>query len=677
MYNKRMSYIALYRKYRPKKFDQVVGQNHIVQTLQNVIKQNKIAHAYLFAGPRGTGKTSVAQIFANEINRSASGIDKNYELDIIEIDAASNNGIAEVRTIIENSKFAPTEGNFKVYIIDEVHMLTKGAWNALLKTLEEPPRHIVFILATTEPHRIPVTILSRTQRFNFKRIDNNVIYEQLIKTFDEEEIHYDQESLKFIAKLANGALRDALSISDQASAFGNGVISFEAISQVFGLVSITKQIEVLNAAFHNQSKKLMQTLSGFSDNGVDLERLTLSLIDILRDFIVYKKTVDLSLIVYLNIEDIEKIEISLDFAYQIIDEMIKLSAEIKWAELPRQLFELTILKISKFNEIKKQEFHDNDSQLIFTNNDFDPETIFNEVQKDPENLHVKLTNQQKSQNFNPKLHNLNFFNSAKLEVINNDDIFHTTLIDTNKFFDKKSFNEDELANTITSKLMTHSHNLINEKKSKKHQPQLDEKNDILPKSETKKDSKLKDFTQADQDKFDIIKLFGLDTKTSETKNNYNEQEMASQYSSEQLINLLLLANKDILTEAKDRWNILSAYINSNEYGEYAAILAVVKIITAGNNFLLVSSEDNEIIKTLNNVGEQFAFLKLLENILGKPTRVFAITREQFDEVKKTWNIMKAEKTLPKPQPISAIKIAKKQSDTEEFGLKIFGELFDK
>ena len=232
-----MSYKALYRTYRPTDFDSVVGQDHIVSTLRNIIKNNKIGHAYLFAGPRGTGKTSVAHIFAHTVNVGASGESIYDEMDILEIDAASNNGVPEIRNIINNITYAPTKARYKVYIIDEVHMLTKAAFNALLKTLEEPPKHAIFVLATTEPHKIPITIMSRVQRFNFKRIEEKTIEERLKFVLDKEKIGYEQTSLKFISKLAQGGMRDALSIADQAAAFGDNEITFNAISQVFGVIS--------------------------------------------------------------------------------------------------------------------------------------------------------------------------------------------------------------------------------------------------------------------------------------------------------------------------------------------------------------------------------------------------------------------------------------------------------
>lgn len=635
-----MSYKALYRTYRPKNFDQVVGQAHIVKTLQNMIKQNKIGHAYLFAGPRGTGKTTLAQIFAQEINKSATKLDQDFSFDIIEIDAASNNGVTEIRTLIENSKFAPSEAFYKVYIIDEVHMLTKGAWNALLKTLEEPPSHIVFILATTEAHKIPITILSRIQRFNFKRIDNQVIYQQLIKIFNQEKISYDQESLKFIAKLASGGLRDALSISDQAAAFGNGKISFEAISQVFGLVSINKQIEVLNLAFKGETKKLIKALHDFSENGADLERLTISLIDVLRDFIVFKKTNDVSLINYLSTQDIDTIVLDINFAYQIIDELIDLAQEIKFTELPRHLFELTILKITNLND---HTYPNNNYTNNYTNNyENNPSLnanastiVFDQLKAD-----------KKHQLYNQDLHDLKLLYNSQGEPLTQNDIFHTTLIDL-----KIVSHKDDSSLTTTEKLID---------------PDYAKQLKDLSVSEPNNNQNI-----------DVIKLFGLDQKTPPLISENEQLENNKTYKMQELINLLMLANKQELTEVKDRFNILTAYINSQEYGKYANLLSSIKIICAGKNFLMVSSTQNEVVEQLNLIRENQDFLKFTELILGKPVWVFSITKEQFEEVKKTWNIMKAENNLPKSNELTPILLEKNLSETEAFGREIFGELFDK
>src|SRR5574344_1048297 len=240
-----MKYQALYRKYRPKTFDDVYGQQIVVQTLKNVIKNNKLTHAYLFVGPRGTGKTSIAKIFAKTINclHPEDGLscekcdicisnNSNENVDIIEMDAASNNGVDEIREIRNHITLLPTVSKYKIYIIDEVHMLTTGAFNALLKTLEEPPSHTIFILATTEPHKIPLTILSRCQKFDFTRINNEDICKQVELVAKKENISIEEEAIKEIARLSDGGMRDALSLLDQVSAYTNNTITIIDVHNV-------------------------------------------------------------------------------------------------------------------------------------------------------------------------------------------------------------------------------------------------------------------------------------------------------------------------------------------------------------------------------------------------------------------------------------------------------------
>ena len=284
-----MDYQVLYRKYRPKNFDEVIGQKHITTILKNSIVNNKIAHTYIFTGPRGTGKTSSARIFAKTLNclnpkdgicceECENCLDFNSSPNIVELDAASNNGVDEIREIVDNVNIAPTNGKYKIYIIDEVHMLTSSAWNAFLKTLEEPPESVVFILATTEIKKVPITVLSRCQRFDFKRIDVEEIKNNLINICDKEKIKYEEEALREIAILADGCMRDALSLLDQLSRVKE-VISLDIIREYFGLVTSEDIDNIYASIINNDIDGLVRKIQSIKQSGVDVKNLIEKLIE--------------------------------------------------------------------------------------------------------------------------------------------------------------------------------------------------------------------------------------------------------------------------------------------------------------------------------------------------------------------------------------------------------------
>lgn len=297
-----MSYQALYRVWRPQTFEDLVGQDMITKTLKNALATKQTTHAYLFAGPRGTGKTSCAKLFAKALNcpnqvngdpcnecETCKAITAGRLNDVIEIDAASNNGVEEIRDIRDKVKYAPTQADYKVYIIDEVHMLSTSAFNALLKTLEEPPANVVFILATTDPHKIPATIISRTQRFDFKRITSGAILERMEYILKQKEFEYDEKALNVIARAAEGGMRDALSILDQVLSFGDNKVTLDNALLVTGSVTRENLIKYLNQVQNHETVAGLQTIHEILDEGKDTKRLLEDLINCCRDLLLYKQ----------------------------------------------------------------------------------------------------------------------------------------------------------------------------------------------------------------------------------------------------------------------------------------------------------------------------------------------------------------------------------------------------
>lgn len=359
-----MAYTALYRKWRPDSFENIIGQEHIVKTLTNQIKAGRIGHAYLFCGTRGTGKTSTAKVFAKAVNCETpvegspcnkcsicENINNNQSINIIEIDAASNNGVDNIREIRDEVRYTPTEGKYKVYIIDEIHMLSQGAFNALLKTLEEPPKHVIFILATTEPHKIPATILSRCQRYDFKRITIKAVSSTLKKYMEEEGIIVEDAALKYLAKQADGSMRDALSILDQCIAYYLGEkITLNKVLEVLGAVDDSVFKEIINALIEKDVKKCMDIIDMIFMQGRDLSQFTMELINYLRNLLVLKSIGNEEAIIEMseaNIEELKEQSLLLHESQIIyyIKTFSELESRIKIAAQKRILLEVEFIKL--------------------------------------------------------------------------------------------------------------------------------------------------------------------------------------------------------------------------------------------------------------------------------------------------------------------------------------------
>ena len=298
-----MAYTALYREWRPRTFYDVVGQEHITKTLKNQILNNRIAHAYLFCGTRGTGKTSTAKVFAKALNcfnlkdgepcndcEMCRKINEGLAIDVTELDAASNNGVDKIRDIIDDVKYPPQEARYKVYIMDEVHMLSAGAVNAFLKTLEEPPNNVIFILATTDPQKLPITILSRCQRFDFKRINNSEITARLRKIVNDQNVLADERSLNLIARVSDGAMRDSLSILDQAISMGNGNVDYNTVVSMLGLVTNEHLFNLVNAIIQRSVEKSIEIIEDVIYSGKDIYLFIKDLIAHYRNLLMVKVT---------------------------------------------------------------------------------------------------------------------------------------------------------------------------------------------------------------------------------------------------------------------------------------------------------------------------------------------------------------------------------------------------
>lgn len=361
-----MSYTALYRKWRPDNFKDVKGQDHIVTTLKNQIIADRIGHAYLFCGTRGTGKTTVAKIFAKAVNcahpvdgspcgtcESCKSISTGNSMNVIEIDAASNNGVDNIREIRDEVSYSPAEGKYKVYIIDEVHMLSVGAFNALLKTLEEPPSYVIFILATTEAHKIPVTILSRCQRYDFKRISVETIFDRLRELTSDEQIEAEDKAIRYLAKAADGAMRDALSLLDQCVSFYFGQkLTYDKVLEVLGAVDTEVFSTMLRAVMARDILDAIHLLEKIIMQGRDLPQFVIEFTWYLRNLLLVKTSDDIEDVLDVSSENLQRLReetemINQETLMRFIRIFSELSGEIKYASQKRVLIEMAIIKLCK------------------------------------------------------------------------------------------------------------------------------------------------------------------------------------------------------------------------------------------------------------------------------------------------------------------------------------------
>lgn len=373
-------YQALYRKYRPKNFNEVIGQKIVVKTLVNAIQNNKISHAYIFAGPRGTGKTSIAKIFAKTINckniknnipceecSNCINYNNKKEIDIIEIDAASNNGVDEIRNLKNSVNLVPNNSKYKVYIIDEVHMLSTAAFNALLKTLEEPPKFVIFILATTELYKVPETIISRCQNFDFQRISINDINKRLLEICQNENIQIDDEAIKLISTYSNGGMRDAIGLLDQLSSYKNSLITIDDVNDICGLISYEQMFENIELIINKNLKNIIENLNKYNDNGKNLLIIFEKLVEVFKNLLIYMNASDY----FENSAIVDKYEfysnkIQEQDIYLIIDELNDCIRNMKFENNKLLLAQLSMIKIISILKNKEDINSEHDNKLDYS-----------------------------------------------------------------------------------------------------------------------------------------------------------------------------------------------------------------------------------------------------------------------------------------------------------------------
>ena len=637
-----MSYKALYRSYRPQTFGEVAGQEHIVTTLKNAIKENRISHAYLFAGPRGTGKTTVAKLLAKALNctgenppcdqcPNCKAITVGEHPDVIEIDAASNNGVDEVRDLIDKVKYAPINGKYKVYIIDEVHMMSTGAFNALLKTLEEPPAHIVFVLATTEPHKILPTIISRCQRFDFKKVENHDIISRLEYVLKSENKKYELPALESVAKLAEGGMRDALSILEQCLAYNNE-LTVESVNMVYGLLSMDNKISFIKQLLSKDIKGVLTSLDNMLSGSIDIKRLTFDLVDVLKDIIIYKNTQDVSILFVLTQQDVDNLApyILVEEAFEIIDILIEASSNYSQSLDANTYFELAMLKIC--NRIKEE------NKLAIDNSKAIEQVNI---------LPVKDT-------------------AKAIPVVEETDSLPEEVI------------EDEIIEEELNKGVIEYDPEIEESIPEELKAKADDITETVVPEEVAEGTLETVISNSD-----VSLPVGEDISQEIDENIIvNKSPENIEVSFSDILNILVQADRRVLNDIKEKWTVIARYRFNLNTAKFASMLCDGKPVAAAPGGIIVAFEHQPNVNEVNETQNYYQLKNFLKEVLGENYDFIAIKNSLWPDMRSKYIDMNRAGTLPAPEPIVLHHIGEfkekraELNDAQAMAVELFGDLVE-
>ena len=637
-----MSYKALYRSYRPQTFGEVAGQEHIVTTLKNAIKENRISHAYLFAGPRGTGKTTVAKLLAKALNctgenppcdqcPNCKAITVGEHPDVIEIDAASNNGVDEVRDLIDKVKYAPINGKYKVYIIDEVHMMSTGAFNALLKTLEEPPAHIVFVLATTEPHKILPTIISRCQRFDFKKVENHDIISRLEYVLKSENKKYELSALESVAKLAEGGMRDALSILEQCLAYNNE-LTVESVNMVYGLLSMDNKISFIKQLLSKDIKGVLTSLDNMLSGSIDIKRLTFDLVDVLKDIIIYKNTQDVSILFVLTQQDVDNLApyILVEEAFEIIDILIEASSHYSQSLDANTYFELAMLKIC--NRIKEE------NKLAIDNSKAIEQVNI---------LPVKDT-------------------AKAIPVVEETDSLPEEVI------------EDEIIEEELNKGVIEYDPEIEESIPEELKAKADDITETVAPEEVAEGTLETVISNSD-----VSLPVGEDISQEIDENIIvNKSPENIEVSFSDILNILVQADRRVLNDIKEKWTVIARYRFNLNTAKFASMLCDGKPVAAAPGGIIVAFEHQPNVNEVNETQNYYQLKNFLKEVLGENYDFIAIKNSLWPDMRSKYIDMNRAGTLPAPEPIVLHHIGEfkekraELNDAQAMAVELFGDLVE-